>query len=425
MAQTDYTKTGIVPATAGNPDIYALGKLLRLSHDDLSIKTEVDASGTVAGCCKHANINIWSKHKPMNINKLTFISDDERTRAMAQKNWGLRAPSPVVYMKIKDLYPRMRENDKMNGWAYDKPSGLQTSPFRSGDFRGYNHCAKIPFGDFCVNGLNGNEEHTMTEWSGGLAFTIKRHHVDEATNIVLGDLGVTDKYLGVVVEYNDGIPGSDHLEWDTQDMYKVLCKKGTGVTAERLPISMLTDIPDQDEVTKIFEGWFELSTMNPDITQVRFYPVTYKWDRENDNEVEFCSIPELMPVTIKVEHGPRYYITCDMHFSTSDFENVFVAGTIYTDINEPITGKISFETLNDAGQWTELSNSNLQAAFKTKVLEWDGMHDVMFGNEYSHTFYLGNKYLVPGGNDFSLERIRAVVKYDDYDQIDKIRIVKT
>ena len=103
-----------------------------------------EGSNDVGTLCKSTKINKWSKWKPISLAKITGLSESDIINA----NFGLY---PQEATQIK--------NYQWNGsntlaaiqqpplWAYTKPTGGSTSPFRLGDFRNYNHSSLPPVKD--------------------------------------------------------------------------------------------------------------------------------------------------------------------------------------------------------------------------------------------------------------------------------------
>ena len=89
--------------------------------------------------CKHANIKMWARYKPV-VNASVSSSNDGKG---GDGNYGF---SVVTASSLATLVSSF--DNGMNGWAYVKPSGGASSPYRLGDFRGYNHNVLPPIGDF-------------------------------------------------------------------------------------------------------------------------------------------------------------------------------------------------------------------------------------------------------------------------------------
>jgi len=87
-----------------------------------------------------ANINMWSKHKPVKLQVL-FCQDIDSSAPNYDAEWwkgelhncGLIAKNVINYTEIPDVM-----DGDMNGWEYDIPTGGSLYPFRLGDFRKYN-----------------------------------------------------------------------------------------------------------------------------------------------------------------------------------------------------------------------------------------------------------------------------------------------
>ncbi|NCB96497.1 MAG: hypothetical protein EOM35_08615 [Negativicutes bacterium] len=92
------------------------------------------SSDNVGYLCSSLNINKWSKFKPISYASNTGIYGETGNNDTVLKNlnYGLTAT------KID------RTTLATTEWSYLRPTGGQYSPYRLGDFRGYNHQAK-PF----------------------------------------------------------------------------------------------------------------------------------------------------------------------------------------------------------------------------------------------------------------------------------------
>lgn len=88
---------------------------------DLVGTTLSTSSRDVGTLCTHSAINKWSKYKPVRSNSVIGLTETGFQAA----RFGL-------------------ERDNSDNINYLKPTGEQTSPYRLGDFRGYNHTAIPP-----------------------------------------------------------------------------------------------------------------------------------------------------------------------------------------------------------------------------------------------------------------------------------------
>lgn len=127
-----------------------------------------------------ANINIWSKYKPVrlaqNFTDMSFYTAD---------NCGLYAKSVD---KISGL-PSVIDG-KMNGWYYKRPTGGSGQPFRLGDFRGYYPKAEKPFYELLVN--DKIQKGTILNVDASLL-------LDSDTSITVADLAMSNYYFGAYV----------------------------------------------------------------------------------------------------------------------------------------------------------------------------------------------------------------------------------
>lgn len=84
------------------------------------------SSHNVGTLCTNSNINKWSKWKPVSYNTKTGITESQ----LKSIYYGLNIPT----------YPQQITASTV---TYNKPTGGETSPYRLGDFRNYNHDAKF------------------------------------------------------------------------------------------------------------------------------------------------------------------------------------------------------------------------------------------------------------------------------------------
>ena len=97
-----------------------------------------ESSNDLAELCKSSKINVWAKYKPTDYNA-AFTDNWSKGK---DGNYGLNI---TVYNRVSSWSALVAEYSKSNnGYSniYKRPSGGATSPYRLGDFRGYNHNAK-------------------------------------------------------------------------------------------------------------------------------------------------------------------------------------------------------------------------------------------------------------------------------------------
>lgn len=125
--------------------IYDIRQALGVSPTDL---------GTL---CKHANINMWAKYKPVqlyNVKDTTgqwdftnkkWKSSADWWRGLSQQIGGITVPGYVgTVSQVLALY-----DGGANGWIYNKPAG-GIHPFRLTDFAQYNHNAPQAIENFYI-----------------------------------------------------------------------------------------------------------------------------------------------------------------------------------------------------------------------------------------------------------------------------------
>ena len=91
------------------------------------------SSRDIGTLCTHNNINKWSKHKPIRYNKVEGLSDEEFKGTSGDNSLG-------IYYGIKASTSAGNYN-QLHDTNFDyigKPNGGELSPFRLGDFRGYD-----------------------------------------------------------------------------------------------------------------------------------------------------------------------------------------------------------------------------------------------------------------------------------------------
>lgn len=115
-----------------------------VSVDDVADCLGMNRSSTLADLCKSSKINVWAKYKPTDYNA-AFSDNWSKGK---DGNYGLNI---TVDNRVSSWSALVAEYSKANnGYSniYKRPSGGATSPYRLGDFRGYNHKAKPEISDY-------------------------------------------------------------------------------------------------------------------------------------------------------------------------------------------------------------------------------------------------------------------------------------
>lgn len=168
-----------------------------VSIDD--VKTCLGVStNDVAALCTNAQINMWAKYKPTSY---PSAFSDEWYKG-SDGNYGISLPA---YVNSMTLLPSKYTADKVNGYGYKRPSGGSSSPYRLGDFRGYNHKADPPIGGFDL-ATNLSSSVQVTHSGFIQAYLAAEPGVSEGSNSlslsVMGSL--KDTYFGIAMINKSG-----------------------------------------------------------------------------------------------------------------------------------------------------------------------------------------------------------------------------
>ena len=124
--------------TKSNLNIGAISETLKCSQSDMS---QISSRNTfdLGRLCTHANINKWAKYKPIHHSGLQILSESARTDRQGDGE----------YYGVKIRMDSMDMGSLHNvTFAYNRPKGGASSPYRLSDFinengtAGYNHLAK-------------------------------------------------------------------------------------------------------------------------------------------------------------------------------------------------------------------------------------------------------------------------------------------
>lgn len=159
-----------------------------LPTNDISVslvKSTLGVSTTnIAALCTSPNINMWSKRKPVRDSRL-FIPVDEVGVGNSQnsaENYGL-------------IIPAYQGDDSLLT-TYARPTGGSNSPYRLGDFRGYDHNAAAPVIIPSAPAVLEKRRHTF-------AFIVA---MPGGSNVTIGDIFgfLGDLRIGVMVYQSGG-----------------------------------------------------------------------------------------------------------------------------------------------------------------------------------------------------------------------------
>lgn len=120
--------------------------------------------------CKHENINMWSKWKPIRCNGITLTED-----ALKSNNYGIKITQD--FLNLPSVIP-------LRKWEYMRPAGGASSPYRLGDFRNYAHNSRPVFQQYKYG--------FSTDFTVSTNTTIKNIYLETYDDNVDGDLTVND-----------------------------------------------------------------------------------------------------------------------------------------------------------------------------------------------------------------------------------------
>lgn len=103
-----------------------------------------ESSNDLATLCKSPKINVWAKYKPTDYNA-AFTDNWSKGK---DGNYGLNITVDNMVSSWNALVAEYSKPNNGYSNIYKRPSGGATSPYRLGDFRGYNHKAKPEIGDY-------------------------------------------------------------------------------------------------------------------------------------------------------------------------------------------------------------------------------------------------------------------------------------
>lgn len=99
-----------------------------------------------------ANINMWSKHKPVRL-PVNFCQDFDSSAPNYDADWWRSVSYDCGLNPLRvsnyELLPSHYDGNN-NGWTYDLPTGSESQPLRLGDFAEYKKDALPPYAGFTV-----------------------------------------------------------------------------------------------------------------------------------------------------------------------------------------------------------------------------------------------------------------------------------
>lgn len=149
----------------------------------------------VSYLCKHPNINMWSKRKPVRLPTASPNRSGDWWKSSA-RNCGIAPTFVNDYRKIPQLV------EAGTDWVYESPIGGQGSPYRLADFMEYNHKATSPISSFSVPSLI--EKGGSLTGSCGYKISVGSRYEVELVDIELLGYNLEQWYFGMFVTTTKG-----------------------------------------------------------------------------------------------------------------------------------------------------------------------------------------------------------------------------
>lgn len=126
--------------------------MVKIPKTGVTISAVANALGTTSTdlgtLCTHENVNIWAKFKPFHAYYSGSVPEDYK-KTMCYGIAVSEANTIEGFCAVVDS----SASDGENGIRWNKPRGGQTSPYRLGDFAGYNSEATPPIQSVYRNGM--------------------------------------------------------------------------------------------------------------------------------------------------------------------------------------------------------------------------------------------------------------------------------
>mgnify|MGYP000852152839 CR=1 FL=1 len=156
-----------------------------------------ETSNDLGTLCKSEKINPWAKYKPVVLDKVTHADEYDPVTKKWTGDWWKGGNKNCGFTEfstqdIKAIF--VTADDNLNGWAYRKPSGGSSMPFRLEDFIGYKHSAKQDWPHLFTNSSIQEDADFVV----GFFSPIDLH--PDGLNIHISDVGsLSECYFGVAL----------------------------------------------------------------------------------------------------------------------------------------------------------------------------------------------------------------------------------
>lgn len=170
-----------------------------ISIDDVKSVLGELSTNDLATLCKSANINKWSKNKPIKHNCLFKPTEAQKKEA----NYGIsnipyyrllgKMTQDVINGSMKNATNISTLDTRIEPWHYQQPMGGYASPYRLGDFDGYFANALAPIGAI-------TETEIESSLSGKVSVVFNKN-TDTVSSLTFNDLAsdkdFSNQYLGL------------------------------------------------------------------------------------------------------------------------------------------------------------------------------------------------------------------------------------
>lgn len=308
-----------------------------------------------------AKINCWSKHKPVKYNKC-FCQDFSQTKPNYDANWWLgndrKCGMNITHFnsltggnlqQMIDLYK------SGNAWTYSPPTGIESEPFRLGDFAGYYPSAKSFFQSY----IGKNQIYTINR-SDESTLTISWHNNEDPSgnSLRITDFGALGeglqqaRLIGVILDAN---PEENNIPNLITSFISNVAINDESTTAKQLTI-------DTDAFSNRYTVWVMLCLGSPTVSN--YIPIPY------DESHYWCARIDLVKYAkVNLEligwgivggdlHYPEYYDTYPFYSSNGTADTIFNISVKNESNNAMVFGyndsgsnKVNFILNIEGGRW--------------------------------------------------------------------------
>jgi hypothetical protein len=332
--------------------IYDIQQALGVSETDLG------------SLCKHANINMWAKYKPVirasvidttgqlksdktwkpindyggtpGIGSVAWYRSDAGNFGITPKAFSIGSGDSRTINALNNLAAVVKAStDGLNGWIYTRPNGTISEPFRQIDFNRYYDTAPRPVVRASISANNIYASDTGG-WQisldiMGSAYNDVNDNIDARDYLRLGDVMTNNYhcYLGIAIFKKDSNNNYQAMAWCTGNIWygvgvqtsgsdgavsigtnNVEARFLSGHTYYVLPVLFAEQLPQTDGQGNTLYGYSKqtrLTSGNNDkmwsIPNTTFIPFTTTWIQRNYN----WALPRVNPMEIGVSSGSGYY----------------------------------------------------------------------------------------------------------------------